>query len=107
VKASKIAFVSDRDGTFDLFVMNPDGSDQTNITRTDGWEEDHPRWSPDGNCIAYCDRRHGKGEIYLIDADGSRPRRLTHNSAPDLRPHWSPDGRTIIFTTDRDDNFEI
>ena len=70
MESSKITFVSDRDGTFDLFLMNADGSNQKNITRTAEWEEDHPRWSPDGTCIAYCDRRHGKGEIYLIDADG-------------------------------------
>ena len=107
MESSKITFVSDRDGTFDLFVMYADGSNQTNITRTAEWEEDHPRWSPDGTCIAYCDRRHGKGEIYLIDADGREPKRLTRNSAPDLRPHWSPDGQTIIFTTDRNDNVEI
>lgn len=107
MNSSKITFVSDRDGTFDLFVMDEDRSNQTNITRTEEWEEDHPRWSPDGTRIAYCDRRHGKGEIYLIDADGSRLERLTRNTAPDLRPHWSPDGRWIAFKSDRDGDTQV
>ena len=107
METSKIAFVRDRDGLFDIFTMNEDGTDQTNITRTPDYEKDHVSWSPDGTRIAYCDRRHGKGEIYVINADGSEPRRLTHNSAPDLRSHWSPDGQTIIFCTDRHDNVEI
>ena len=54
--SSNIAFVSDRDGSFDIFVMNADGTDQTNLTRTADWEEDHPAWSPDGSRIAYCSR---------------------------------------------------
>ena len=60
METSKIAFVRDRDGLFDIFTINEDGTDQTNITRTPDYEKDHVTTGqrPDGTRIAYCDRRH-------------------------------------------------
>jgi len=84
----------------DIWTMAPDGSDRRNLTSTPDWEEDHPAWSPDG-MIAFCSRRHGKGEIYLMDPDGGSQTRITENDLPDLRPHFSWDGQTILFASDR------
>ena len=41
-------------------------------------------------------------EIYVMDADGGNPRRLTNNPARDYAPSWSPDGKRIVFVSDRD-----
>ena len=47
------------------------------------------------------------GEIYVMDADGQNPRRLTNNPADDYFPSWSPDGERIAFVSDKGRNFEI
>ena len=107
MNSSKITFVSDRDGTFDLFVMDEDGSNQTNITRTEEWEEDHPRWSPDGRWIAFKSDRDGERQVYVMDADGSDPRRLTNQVTAAGELSWSPTGHQIVFTGHEDGRQQI
>ena len=52
--------------------------------------------------IAFVSKRDGNFEIYVMDADGGNPRRLTNNPAKDLAPSWAPDGKRIAFISDRD-----
>ena len=52
--------------------------------------------------IAFVSKRDGNFEIYVINADGKNPRRLTNNPARDYAPSWSPDGKGIVFCSDRD-----
>ena len=89
---SKIAFMSSRDGDFDIYVMNADGSEQNNLTNNPA-RDSSPAWSPDGKKIVFPSDRDGNYEIYVMDADGSGQKRLTNNSAYDGAPTWSPDGK--------------
>ena len=66
-----------------------------------------PSWSPDGRHIAFTSDQDGNFEIYVMEADGTNPQRLTNNPSNDFQPSWSPDGRHIAFMSDRDENFEI
>jgi TolB protein len=68
---------------------------------------DAPSWSADGGRIAFTAFRHGLGEIYVMNADGSAQRRLTRNPAHDDHASWSPDGRRIAFVSMRAGNAEI
>ena len=52
--------------------------------------------------IAFASDRDGNSEIYVMDADGGNPRRLTNHPARDWSPSWSPDGKRIVFCSDRD-----
>ena len=108
VGSGQIAFASRRDGNTDIYVMNPDGSEQTRLTTNAGLDVS-PAWTPDGSKIAFASDRDGTGstEIYVMNADGSEPTRRTTNAAFDDSPTWSPDGSKIAFMSDRDGNFEI
>lgn len=103
---SFIAFASNRDGNYEIYVMNEDGTDQKNLTCNPGHDRD-PAWSFDGKKIAFTSDRDGNNEIYIMDADGSNQERLTFSLGSDRYPAWSPDGNYIVFTTDRDTNDEI
>jgi dipeptidyl aminopeptidase/acylaminoacyl peptidase len=85
----RIAFVSSRDGNADIYVMNADGSNQTNLTKNSA-DDTNPAWSPDGRQIAFVSLRDGNEEIYVMNADGSNQTNLTKNPAGDGCPVWSP-----------------
>ncbi|CAN5691357.1 hypothetical protein BH24GEM1_BH24GEM1_31280 [soil metagenome] len=122
----KIVFRSNLDGDHDIYTMNPDGSELTNLTSSSPAEDSGPDWSPDGKQITFHTDRDAFGvgrvlnrnlEIYRMDADGSDPTRLTFtdfsgggNSALDLTgydllPAWSPKGDRIVFHSGRADEF--
>ena len=102
----RIAFYSDRDGDYEIYLMNADGSSVTQLTYNPAFDG-VPGWSPDGSRIAFNSDRDGDDEIYVMDADGSNVTQLTYNSADDVVPRWSPDGRSIAFYSDRDGEEEI
>jgi Tol biopolymer transport system component len=88
----KIAFESDRTGNSEIFTMNPDGSNQTNISNNPA-NDSFPAWSPDGKKIAFQRDTNNGTSIYTMNADGSNQIRLTGGSTP----HWSPDGTKIVY----------
>jgi Tol biopolymer transport system component len=107
----KIAFVSNRDGNFEIYVMNPDGRAQTRLTYNT-YPDTEPVWSPDGSKIAFDRVIDGQYQIYVMNADGTAERALTSGKSPwshfAMHPAWSPDGSKIAFASDRDDpNGEI
>ena len=102
----QIAFVSERDGNFEIYVMDADGTKTTRLTN-EAESDLQPDWSPDGNKIAFTSSRDGNLEIYVMNADGTDQTRLTSNPEIDSQPAWSPDGGQIAFFSRRDGNGEI
>jgi len=103
---SKIAFQSKRTGNWEIFLMNPDGTNPVNITNNSA-DNSQPAWSLDGKKIAFTTNRDGNFEIYTMNIDGTNLMRLTNNSSNDSEPDWSPDGTKIAFRSNRDGNDEI
>jgi Tol biopolymer transport system component len=98
-------------GAADLINQPPLLSPTTAVTERTSLNkkapDEDPAWSPDGSRIAFTSYRDGKGDIYIMDPDGSNVLRLTYNPARDSDPAWSPDGSRIAFTSNRDGNPEI
>ena len=105
-QGGKIAFSSDRDGNFEIYLIDPDGGGLTRVTE-DPADDVQPAWSPDGQRLAFVSNRDGNQEIYAMNLNGSGLLRLTNNAAADLNPAWSPDGTKIAFVSNRDGNDEI
>jgi Tol biopolymer transport system component len=97
----KIAFVSERDGNQEIYVMDSNGENQTNLTNGPG-EDFSPAWSPDGKQIVFTSGRDGSDQIYVMDANGFGQVRITSKPGYNERPAWSPDGKRIAFLSDRD-----
>ncbi|HEY2825447.1 MAG TPA: hypothetical protein VGI83_07885, partial [Gemmatimonadales bacterium] len=64
-------------------------------------------YSPDGTRIAYVSTRDGNPEIYVMNADGSGPQRLTTTPAPEDSPSWTADGRQIVFASGRSGKVQV
>jgi TolB protein len=123
VAGERIAFFSDRDGDDEIYVMDRDGQRVEQLTHNSGPEAREPddflpAWSPDGRSIAFVSTRDQPGqampsgdepapeEIYVMDADGGKEKRLTSNSDSDVSPDWTPDGK-ITFVRCREDGDSI
>jgi hypothetical protein len=103
---ARIAFDSDRNGNFDIFVMDTDGSSQTAITTTAG-DDDAPAWCPDRSCIAYSGAGMGGADLFVIDSDGGERGTLVRTTGVDGQPDWSPDGTRLVFVSLADGDAEI
>lgn len=115
---SRIAFASDRDGDFDVFVMDGNGSNPVRLTADVAAENDiDPAWSPDGTQIAFASTRLFKGSdrhtVWVMNADGSEPTFLDRTGSaicfPSIvaGPAWSPDGTKIAYNAGCDGWFEL
>jgi len=91
----KFLITSVRTGETEIFLMDPDTRDATNLTRSPNSEERYPCFSPDGKTIAFTET-DGKGWcVFLCDADGTNVRQLTHLGMITCPAAWSPNGKWI------------
>jgi serine/threonine protein kinase/Tol biopolymer transport system component len=108
----EIAFVSNRTGTPQIFIMKADGTNQRQITNTpDGACQ--PAWSPDGMQLVFVspcrgdENEYNGASLYIINYDGSGLTPLPIVPGGDFDPSWSPDGNRIAFTSLRDNHTQI
>jgi len=101
-----IVFDSYRDGNWEVYMIDENGTNPVNLTNNPADDGD-PAWSFNGRWIAFDSNRDGNWEIYMINVDGSEIIRLTDHPADDETPAWSPDGSRVAFKSNRDGNWEI
>lgn len=86
----------------DIWVVNEDGKNPQRLTDNKA-RDVLPRFSPDGNSIAFSSNRAGNYDVYVMPAAGGTPRQLTFHSTDDLVVGWTADGKKIIFRSTRGD----
>jgi Tol biopolymer transport system component len=103
---TRIAFSTNRNGSFDIYVMDADGQNLRRLTSSPG-NEGEPTWTPDGARIVYTSTTGTSSQIAMMFADGGENRPLTIASGGNHSPAVSADGRIIAFVSARDGNHAI
>lgn len=94
---ARIAFVSDRRGSSEIWTADKDGANLAQRTSFGGPLVTGPQWSPGGRQIVFDARVDGNADLWLLDQDNAAPRRLTTAAAEETAPSFSRDGRWIYF----------
>ncbi|MFQ5855644.1 MAG: TolB family protein [Anaerolineae bacterium] len=100
-----IAFATNREGNFEIYVVNPRSMTMRNVTGHEA-QDLAPAFGPRG-LLAWASARDGNWEIYSGDLYGRNTRRLTFDPGVDYDPTWSPEGRRIAFSSGRSGNMDI
>ena len=108
---SRIAFISDRYGSREIWISNPDRSVQTRVTNFKGSLVDDLQWSHDGRRLACEARTHWTPSVFTLNCSAQDihcdvPRRLPSSGSAEL-PSWSADDRFLYFASDRSGRSEI
>jgi Tol biopolymer transport system component len=103
---TKIVYVTDQGGNYDIVVLNANGSNPVQLTSTVALEGS-PTWTPDGSRILYESDVSGSSQVWIMNAGGSEQTQITQGDLSNYRPSASPDGQRILFASSRDRNYEI
>ena len=103
---SRLAFVGDRDGPNDIYVLDLASGELTNLTDSPEQEGD-PAWSPDGDTIAYWSLLTGNQEIFTIPVAGGEATQLTQQPGDDADPSWHPQSTSLAFASNRNGDWDI
>lgn len=99
---SDVRTASNPNGRIKIYTIDLASGRVTALTREGEWDDENPRWSPDGTRILFRSNRGGSFNLYLMDADGLNVTRVTDHAGNDREPAWLPDGQSMVFGSDRD-----
>jgi len=88
----------------DVWTADENGQNVKRIT-VNRARDVYPRFSPDGQWIAFSSDREGNLDVYVVPAAGGTPKQLTHHSSDDTVLAWSPDSKTVLFASNRAEDF--
>lgn len=98
----RIVFTSAREGSHAIWAADADGSNAVRLTRGPGRRQGTPSWSPDGRKVVFdVQSDEGQWDVYVVDASGGQPQRLTVEPVDEFVPSWSHDGKWIYFSRQR------
>lgn len=97
----RLAFISNRSGSYEVWTRAPDGSSTVQLTQLQGPRVRSPRWSPDNSRLAFAAATNGQTDLYAIDVAGGSLQHLSHTDADEVAPVWSTDGQDLYFGSNR------
>lgn len=103
---TRIAFSSNRAGSFDIWVVDADGANLRRVTAEPG-NESEPSWTPDGAQLVFTSGAGGPSQVAMVPADSGAITLLTSGPGGNRQPAVSRDGRHVAFTSARDGNYEL
>jgi len=95
----KLAFMSDRSGSLEIWTSNRDGSSLVKLTNLGSCGS--PKWSPDGRWIAFDAKPMGRPSVFLVPANGGKAVARVADESENMVPSWSRDGQWIYFSSNR------
>ena len=106
-RGDRIAFASNRSGSWEIWAADNEGQNAIRLTNQGGPATGSPAWSPDGKLIAFDSRPNGNPDVYVIGTEGGTPRRMTTEPTQEIVPSWSRDGKWIYFASDRSGAYQL
>ncbi len=101
VVTGDLLVASSRGGSFGIYALASAAPEQFHPVIADSGNNVDPAYSPDRSRLAFASDRGGSLDLYVADADGRNPVRLTNDPAPESEPAWSPDGSRLVFAATR------
>ncbi|GMN09559.1 hypothetical protein MTsPCn9_16020 [Croceitalea sp. MTPC9] len=103
-----IAFESERDGKYQIYTIEIDGSNEQNFSNNN-FNEGGGNWSPDGKSLVFYSNREGNGddEIFIQNLKTGKVEQLTDNDYDDWRPSFSKDGKYVVYSGEKNGNEEV
>jgi Tol biopolymer transport system component/DNA-binding winged helix-turn-helix (wHTH) protein len=101
----KLAYMSDRSGTMEIWISNRDGSNAFQLTAVGG--AGTPRWSPDSQTIVFDATTPNGSKVVTMNLHGGAPQMLTQDSFHSVCPSWSHDGKWIYFASPRSGEWQV
>lgn len=103
---SRIAFESDRNGNWDIYVLDVLTA-QASVLTTSPASDRYPAWSPNGEHLVFVSDRQGEPDLHLLQLSSGQVHRLAPMRGEELFPAWSPDGHRIGFTLREEETFRL
>jgi Tol biopolymer transport system component len=105
--AEWIAFASNRDGNWEIYIGRTDGTEQRRVTYNTVAVDTAPAWSPNGQFIAFQTTRDGNWNLYMVDVTTGAEVQLTEEGSNEIHPFWHPDGTKLVYQSDRDGIWQV